>query len=87
MFAGLASGHILIVDMATSNIASMGLHDSPISGLFWLKEKGILMSLGFDKFIKFWSLEQLNQVQAELNLPLKTVTCNYDYPYLLIGSA
>lgn len=57
MFAGLASGHIVAVDMANSNIASFGMHDAPLAGVFWIKEKGILMSLGFDRFIKFWSLD------------------------------
>lgn len=87
MFAGLASGHILAVDMQTSNIITLGMHDAPLAGIFWLKEKNILMSLGFDRFIKFWSLDQPTVTQAEYSLPLKTVTCSYDYPFLLIGSS
>ena len=64
MFAGLASGNIVAVDMTSSNIASLGMHDAPVSGVFWLKEKGLLMSLGFDRSIKFWSLDKPNAPQA-----------------------
>lgn len=44
------------------------------------------MSLGYDNCIKFWSIEQNNPLLHEVKLPLKTVTCSYDFPYLLIGS-
>jgi len=44
------------------------------------------MTLGMDKYIKFWTIDQPNKPQAEISLPLKTISCSYDYPYLLIGS-
>lgn len=65
----------------------MGWHDAPICGLFWLKEKGCLLSLGFDNLVRFWTLEGGNKPQMEITLPLKTHTASMDYPYLLIGSA
>ena len=43
------------------------------------------MSLGYDSMIIFWSLEG-GKPELEVKLPLKTYTCAFDYPYLLIGS-
>jgi WD40 repeat protein len=56
MFAGLATGDIAAIQMEKSSIARVGYHDAPICGLFWLQEKGCLMSLGFDDIIRFWAL-------------------------------
>ena len=44
------------------------------------------MSLGYDSMILFWSLEG-GKPELEVKLPLKTHTCAFDYPYLLIGSS
>jgi WD40 repeat protein len=68
-------------------VGRIGWHDAPICGLFWIKEKGCLVSLGFDNMVKFWTLEEGNKPQMEVTLPLKTHTASMDYPYLLIGSA
>jgi len=46
------------------------------------------MTLGFDTIINFWSLQANNGQyhQMRFDLPLKTVTACFDYPYLGIGS-
>lgn len=45
------------------------------------------MSFGFDNLIKFWDVNNSqNFFQGEIKLPLKTLTCSYEFPYLLIGS-
>lgn len=86
VFAGLASGDVIAVQIATGGIIHLGIHDAPISGIFWIEEKKCLMTLGFDNLIKFWVLQASNCFQREYKLPNKTVCCNLDYPILLIGS-
>ena len=46
------------------------------------------MSFGFDQCIKFWSLktESNNYCLQTVNLPIKTHTVSFDYPFLLLGS-
>ena len=56
LFAGLATGDIAAVKMESSEVGRIGFHDAPICGVFWLKEKECLMSLGFDNLIRFWTL-------------------------------
>jgi len=55
-FAGLASGDVVAVSLENSSIVCLGAHEAPINGIFWLKEKGCLITLGFDNLIKFWTL-------------------------------
>jgi hypothetical protein len=47
------------------------------------------MSFGFDQKIKFWILANNNGnfLAQEANLPFKTHTAAYDYPYVVIGTA
>jgi hypothetical protein len=47
------------------------------------------MSFGFDQKIKFWILANNNGnfLAQEVNLPFKTHTAAYDYPYVVIGTA
>lgn len=86
LLAGLATGDIAAISLENSQVHRVGGHDAPICGIFWLKDKGCLLTLGFDNLVKFWTLEGGNQPQAEIQLPLKTHTAAMDYPYLLIGS-
>jgi hypothetical protein len=47
------------------------------------------MSLGFDHKIKFWNLagNNGNFFAQEFDLPFKTHTAAYDYPYMVVGTA
>ena len=87
MFAGMATGDIAAVDMKNNSIGRIGGHDGPICGVFWLQNFGCLVSLGFDNLIRFWTLDGNERPQKEIRLPLKTHTCDVDFPYLLIGSS
>jgi len=60
VFGGLASGDVVAVSLQNNNIVHMGCHEAPICGIFWIAEKGCLITLGFDNLIKFWSLETGN---------------------------
>jgi WD40 repeat protein len=37
IFAGLASGDVLAVELQTSNVVVLGNHDAPICGIFWIR--------------------------------------------------
>lgn len=88
LLAGLATGDIAVVNMADNAIARLGGHEAPICGIFFVKQKNIVISLGYDNLILFWSLEESNSKPIfEVKLGLKTHTCSFDYPYLLIGSS
>ncbi len=87
LFAGLASGDVLVIEIKSGSYMSLGNHDAPICGIYWINQFGLLMTLGYDNLIKFWRVQPENALQTQLELPLKTVTCSFDFPYLLIGSA
>jgi mRNA export factor len=86
LFAGLASGDVLVIEIQSGNYMSLGNHEAPICGIYWVNQFSLLMTLGFDNLIKFWRVQPENALQTQLELPLKTVTCSFDFPYLLIGS-
>lgn len=76
----------MAVNIPNGQKAVLGNHDAPICGIFWIEEKGALMTLGFDNLIKFWDIGGQNSQPMIIDLPLKTVTCSFDFPLLLIGS-
>lgn len=86
LFAGLASGDVVVIEIQSGNYMPLGTHDAPICGVYWLSQYSIVMTLGFDNLIKFWRVQPENAFQTQLELPLKTVTCSLDFPLLLIGS-
>lgn len=83
---GLASGDLIALELSTGSMIKLGMHQSPICGIFWIKEKGCVLSVGFDNLLRFWALNSPGSLQLEQKLPLKTITCSFDYPYLLLGS-
>lgn len=83
---GLASGELMALELTSGSIVPLGMHQSPICGVFWIREKGCILSVGFDNLLRFWSLNSPGSLQLEQKLPLKTITCSYDYPILLLGS-
>eukprot|EP00919_Chromeraceae_sp_WS-2016_P052244 GHVR01123895.1.p1 GENE.GHVR01123895.1~~GHVR01123895.1.p1 ORF type:complete len:107 (+),score=2.78 GHVR01123895.1:3332-3652(+) len=89
IFAGLATGDIVALNMRNNDIALIGTHNAPICFICWVKEINVLISLGFDNVMRFWGLENNNGnfMQMEYILPEKTNTASFDYPYLLIGSS
>lgn len=87
LFVGMATGDIAAINLQNNDIARIGGHDAPICGIYWIKDKGCLMSLGFDNLVRFWNInENSNRPAEEKQLPLKTHATSYDFPYLLIGS-
>lgn len=86
LYAGLASGDVLAIDLEGKRAMNMGAHEAPICGIYWIREKGCLMTLGFDNLIRMWVPTSNPFLQQEYKLPLKTVVCSFDFPFLLIGS-
>jgi WD40 repeat protein len=58
LLAGLASGDVVAIEMKSSKTVVLGSHDAPICGVYWLREKGLVMTLGFDRLIRLWALQQ-----------------------------
>ena len=52
----MATGDIAAINLPNNEIVRIGYHDAPISGVFWIKEKGCLMTLGFDNLVRFWDV-------------------------------
>ncbi len=63
VFAGLASGDVVAVELSSGNTFPLGTHEAPICGVFWVREKGCLMTLGYDNLIRFWTLDSNNPLQ------------------------
>lgn len=60
VFAGLATGDIVAVDMGNNQSDVVGSHDAPIVLVTWIKEFNLLISLGYDNKLKFWDLQNQN---------------------------
>lgn len=89
-FAGLSTGDIVAVDLSNSQCQQIGVHEgTPVCKLFWIDNYSLLMSLGFDQKLKFWNLSNNNGnfLAQEFNLPFKTHTAAFDYPFLVVGTA
>jgi WD40 repeat protein len=56
LFAGMATGDIAAINLPNNEVARVGGHDAPICNIFWIKEKGCLMTLGFDNLVRFWDI-------------------------------
>jgi WD40 repeat protein len=84
--AGMTSGGIMACELGSMNMIPIGFHESPICKVFYCKERSFLISLGYDKLIRFWDLNQALVCQMQIQLPHKTFTACYDFPYLIIGS-
>lgn len=84
--AGMASGGIMACELGSTNMIPIGFHEAPICRVFYCRERSFLISLGYDKLIRFWDLNQALTCQMQIQLPHKTFTACYDYPYLAIGS-
>lgn len=88
--AGLATGHVGIVDTQNiNNSGLLGMHEAPICKVVWVEKFEVIMTLGFDNFIKIFSLKQQNNNNfqiGEIPLPAKTNTAAFSFPYLLVGA-
>lgn len=74
--------------MQADQVGSLGSHEAPICQVFWIQQYGVLMSLGFDSKLKFWNLSNNgSNLIKQFQLPSKTHTAAYDYPYLMVGTA
>jgi hypothetical protein len=56
IFAGLANGDIVAIDVKNNNLGVIGTHEAPVCRVFWDEKHNLLMSLGFDNQLKFWTL-------------------------------
>ena len=71
VFAGIATGDVVAVNIGNNGTAILGKHNAPICKVFWIDKYSILASLGFDNVIKFWGLEPNNgtHLLKEFELP------------------
>lgn len=57
VFAALSDNTVRAYDVKTQQSAIIGIHDDcPARQVFWNDDLNVLISLGLDKKIKFWSL-------------------------------
>lgn len=64
MFAGLATGDIVAVDMGNNQATIIGSHNAAIVEVIWIQQFNILLSLGFDNKLKFWDVNNPNNFLA-----------------------
>jgi len=65
VFAGLATGEIVAVDLANDQSGVIGSHEAPIVLVSWIKEFSLLISLGFDNKLKFWDISNQSNFLAK----------------------
>ena len=87
-FVGLTSGHVAAIDLQQSRVQVLGKHEGPVIGVYWMKDKNCLISIDMGYTLKCWDITAQNQnfEKGEIKLPLKTVACAYDFPYLVLVS-
>jgi len=84
VLTGCTDGSIKSFDLATEKASVVGYHDGPVKDLYWLAEANFLLSLSFDKTLRFWDPRQGGHV-AGFQLDYKSFCSDLVWPYLAVG--
>jgi len=85
LFTGCADGVVNSFDLPSGGkCEEIGKHNGPVKSVHWLSEVNILVTLSFDKTLRFWDLRQDKPV-AGFGLDHKVYCSDLLYPYLAIG--
>eukprot|EP00914_Ancora_sagittata_P026730 GHVO01052549.1.p1 GENE.GHVO01052549.1~~GHVO01052549.1.p1 ORF type:complete len:342 (-),score=39.06 GHVO01052549.1:138-1163(-) len=84
LFAGGCDNIIKHHNLSTQQSQDIGSHDAPVSRLFWIPEKSLLVSGSWDNSVRFWDGRQQKAV-ATFNLPGKVYAMDVKYPVAAVA--
>jgi len=84
VFAGCTDGSVKSYDIPSGNRSEIGRHEGPVKSVHWISAANALLTLSFDKTLKFWDLRQAWPV-AGYRLDHKVYCSDVLFPYLAIG--
>jgi mRNA export factor len=84
VFTGSTNGSIYYLDPTNPSIMEVGKHDIGVSSLCYLTDMNVLVSSGWDGYIKFWDLKSPNPC-LQIDLGKSITTMSMSYPLLVIG--
>jgi len=84
VFAGCTDGSVKSYDIATGNCSVIGNHEGPVKSVHWIPASNTLLTLSFDKTLRFWDPRQIEPV-AMHRLDYKVYCSDMLYPYLILG--
>lgn len=86
LFSGGCDNKVKIRDLQTQQEMQLGQHDAPVRQLFALDDLGLVVSGGWDKTLRFWSMQQQSPV-IKVQLPERVYAMDAKYPMLVVGCA
>jgi len=62
VFAGGIDGSVKSLDVESGSFDEIGNHDEPVKSVYWVSETNALLTLLFDKTLRFWDPRQAKHV-------------------------
>jgi len=85
VFTGCADGSIKSFDLETGNPDTIGYHDGPVKDVYWLAESNALLTVSFDKTLRFWDPRQASKHVAGFQLKHQVFCSDMLFPILGLG--
>jgi len=85
VFTGCADGSIKSFDVETRSSDTIGNHDGPVKDVHWLAEPNALLTVSFDKTLRFWDPRQGSKHVAGFKLKHQVFCSDLLYPLLGLG--
>ena len=84
VFAGCADGSVKSYDFPSGSCSEIGRHEGPVKSVHWLSSSNALLTLSFDKTLRFWDPRQAKHV-AGFRLDHQIYCSDVLDSYLAIG--
>jgi len=84
LFTGCIDGSIKVLDAETRDSNVIGFHEEPVKSVYCLEKQNALLTISYDKTIRFWDPRQAEHV-AGFKLDYRPFCSDLIYPYLAIG--
>jgi mRNA export factor len=84
VLTGSTGGGIYLCDLNASSSYEIGRHEIGVSALCYLKDYGILISAGWDGYLKFWDFKSSTPCH-QIDLGGSILTMSYTHPLLVLG--
>jgi len=86
LFAGCTDGSIKLFDVETGSSSVVGYHEGPVKSAYWISETNALLTLSFDKTLRFWDPRQDGSKNITgFKLGYSPFCSDFIYPYLAVG--
>jgi len=84
IFGGCINGSVKVLDVSAGKHMNVGVHDNSVKSVYWIPKANLVMSLSFDKSMRFWDCRQQNPAAA-IDLGQKVFCSDFLFPYVAVG--